>query len=141
MNDYSLELDLRIDWSEIDLFGHVNNVAILKYIQAARVNYLEKLGLMPFSHEKDIVPILAYTGCQFRKPLFYPGHVTIRSRIDSVGNTSFRILHKMINDRDEVIAESEDILVTYNPHKQERLAIPDDLRDIIEKLENRKFSK
>ncbi len=46
MELFPLKLRLRIDWSEIDLFGHVNNVATLKYVQAARVNCLEALGLM-----------------------------------------------------------------------------------------------
>ena len=43
MDDYATKLDLRIDWSEIDSFGHINNIAIMKYIQAARVNYLESV--------------------------------------------------------------------------------------------------
>ena len=29
-------LTLRIDWSELDLLGHVNNVAISRYFQAGR---------------------------------------------------------------------------------------------------------
>ena len=84
MNNPSIKLDLRIDWSEIDLFGHINNVAILKYVQAARVNYLEMIGLMQSKAELQIGPILASTSCQFRKPLFYPGQVTIYSNVDSI---------------------------------------------------------
>ena len=29
------QITLRIDWSELDLFGHVNNVAFHKYAQTA----------------------------------------------------------------------------------------------------------
>lgn len=39
MDNYNTSLELRIDWSEMDLFGHVNNVAFFKYVQASRVNY------------------------------------------------------------------------------------------------------
>jgi hypothetical protein len=28
MNDFSVKLEFRIDWSEIDLLGRVNNLAI-----------------------------------------------------------------------------------------------------------------
>lgn len=35
------ELNLRIDWSELDLFGHVNNVMYAKYMQASRVHFME----------------------------------------------------------------------------------------------------
>ena len=39
-------LTLRVDWSEMDLFGHINNVMYAKYIQSARVNFVEKIGIM-----------------------------------------------------------------------------------------------
>ena len=42
---HPLRLSLRIDWSELDAYGHVNNVMIMKYMQAARVHYWEELGL------------------------------------------------------------------------------------------------
>ena len=32
METPSLKLELRIDWNELDLFGHVNNLSIQKYI-------------------------------------------------------------------------------------------------------------
>ena len=31
MKAYSTQMRLRIDWSEVDSFGHVNNLAILRY--------------------------------------------------------------------------------------------------------------
>lgn len=30
MDDYKVKSEIRIDWSEIDLFGHINNLAIPK---------------------------------------------------------------------------------------------------------------
>lgn len=84
MKEFSIKLELRIDWSEIDLFGHVNNLAILKYVQAARVNYLESIGLMQLQAETGIGPILASISSQFRKPLFYPGSVTVYSKVDLI---------------------------------------------------------
>lgn len=44
--DYKTEINLRIDWSDIDLLGHVNNVSYFRYIQASRVNYLELTGFL-----------------------------------------------------------------------------------------------
>jgi acyl-CoA thioester hydrolase len=139
MNDSSIKLELRIDWSEIDLFGHVNNLAIMKYVQAARVNYLELIDLMQLQTEKKIGPILASTNCQFRKPLFYPGQVTVYSRVDSIKNTSFRIQHRMYNDKHEVSAEAHDIIVFYDFNKNTKLPIPEAIRRKIESLESQDF--
>jgi len=134
MEGSNVKLELRIDWSEIDLFGHVNNLAILKYIQAARVNYLEMIGLMQLQSEIKIGPILASTTCQFRKPLFYPGQVKIYSKVDRIKNTSFVLQHEIINDKDEIIAEAQDIIVFYNFDKNTKLIVPDEIKDKIIEL-------
>ena len=95
---WPIQLELRIDWSELDLFGHVNNVAIMKYFQAARVLYLEKIGLMQSQAETKIGPILASATCQFRKPLHYPGRVVVHCRVDLVKSSSFRIAHRLVDE-------------------------------------------
>jgi acyl-CoA thioester hydrolase len=134
MDRSPLKIELRIDWSEIDLFGHVNNIAILKYVQAARVNYLEAIGLMQSQAEAKIGPILASTSCQFCKPLFYPGQVTVHSTVDEINNSSFRIRHAIFNNGNEIAAEAQDIIVLFDFRKQNKLTIPNSLRERIEKL-------
>lgn len=131
MNGSKLKLELRIDWSEIDVLGHINNLAILKYIQAGRVNYLESVGLLPLKAEKRTGPIIASTTCQFRKPLFYPGKVTVYSKVDLIKNTSFRIQYEVLNDDAEIVAEAHDIIVFYDFDKNTKLVLPEDIKDII----------
>ncbi|HYH02386.1 MAG TPA: acyl-CoA thioesterase [Bacillota bacterium] len=134
-----LQLELRIDWSEIDLFGHVNNLAIMKYVQAARVNYLEQVGLMQLQAEAKQGPILASTSCQFRKVLFYPGQVRVNSKVAYIKNTSFQMQHEVFNDHHELIAEVQDIIVFFDFVDNTKLTIPAELREKFEQLENRKF--
>ncbi len=128
MKGHSTKLELRIDWSEIDLFGHVNNLAIMKYVQAARVRCLESIGLMQSQMEQKTGPILASISCRFRKPLFYPGRVSVYSKVDEIKNTSFRIQYEIYDEQNEIAAEAQDIIVLYDFVKGTKLAIPDDLR-------------
>ncbi len=130
-------LALRIDWSEIDAFQHVNNVAIMKYVQAARVNYLEQVGLMQLQAETKIGPILASTGCQFRQPLFYPGQVIINSHVEWIKNTSFKLTHQILNDRHEVAAEAEDIIVFYDFKRNTKLPIPDTIKSAMDQTKEK----
>jgi acyl-CoA thioester hydrolase len=132
MNDFTHKFDLRIDWSEIDQFGHVNNLAILKYIQSARVNLLEQMELMQLQAEKKKGPILASMNSQFRKPLFYPGNVSVLSKVNWIKNSSFSILHKVVDENDETAAEVQDIIVFYDFIKNSKLNLPDDIREKIE---------
>ena len=132
-------MELRIDWSEIDAFGHVNNLSILKYIQAARVNYLEIIGLMQMQATIKIGQILASTTCQFRKPLFYPGQVTIYTSVDNVKNSSFHVQHQIMNDKKELVAEAQDIIVFYDFNKNAKLNIPNEIKEKIAELEETDF--
>ena len=74
---------LRIDWSDIDAFGHVNNVAILRFVQSARVTLWETTGVLP-STSHGLLPMLASTACRFMVPLRYPGTVTLRTTISFI---------------------------------------------------------
>ena len=139
MKNSQVKLEIRIDWSEIDLFGHVNNLAILKYIQAARVNYLEIIGLMQLQSTIKIGPILASTTCQFRKPLFYPGVVMIYTKVVAIKNTSFHFRHEIVNDKDDVIAEAQDIIVLYDFNKNTKILIPGEIKSKIIDLEGSSF--
>jgi acyl-CoA thioester hydrolase len=127
-------LELRIDWSEIDAFGHVNNLAIMRYVQTSRVECLGSVGLMQSQMDAGVGPILASIHCQFRKPLFYPGCVTVFTRIEAIRTTSFHVRHEIHNDRGELAAEAVDVLVLYDFERKVKAAIPAELRVRLEKL-------
>ena len=137
MHDFPVKLQLRIDWSEMDLFGHVNNVSYFKYIQASRVNYWEISLLSKLFDEKKIGPILLSTGCQFIKPLFYPGNIVIESRIEFIKNTSFGIHHHILNDKNEIAAEAHDVIVTFDFNRYEKVPVPDIFRKAVAAIEGR----
>ena len=132
MIDYAITMQLRIDWSELDSFGHINNLAILRYAQTARLNYLEALGMMAYHEETGLGPVLASTHCQFRRQLFYPGNVTIRSLVDQVNTTSFHMRHAVLNDAGECCAEMHDVLVMYDFNKKVKHALPQAFREKLE---------
>ena len=129
MTAYTTSMRLRIDWSEVDSFGHVNNLAILRYAQTARLNYMEETGMMRFHTETGIGPVLASTSCQFKKQLFYPGHVTVNSLVDHIKNTSFHMRHTVLNVDHECVAEMHDVLVMFDYKKNIKQRIPEIFRE------------
>lgn len=137
--EHPTTLQLRIDWSELDLFGHVNNISFFKYIQAARVNYWEQIGLNKSYKETNIGPMLASCKCDFKSPLFFPGTVTIHSRVDFIKNTSFGISHQLFDQNGQLVAEALDIIVLFDFNQNIKQEIAADLRAAIETLEDRKI--
>ena len=134
-----MRLELRIDWGELDVLGHVNNLQIMKYVQAARVNHLEKVGISQLHAEQNVGAILASIHTQFLKPLFYPGNVTVFSRVEYIKTSSFKIHYEIYNDKNELAAEAQDILVLYDFDRKHKLAIPSDLRKKFEEIEKKIF--
>lgn len=118
------QITIRIDWSELDLFGHVNNVAFHKYAQTARLNYVDAIGLMKLHQIHNIGFMVAETNCQFKKELLFPGNINIQTQIDFVKNTSFALQHTMTNDAGELVAIAKDVLVVFDFNKKEKEIIP-----------------
>jgi len=137
--DFKVKLNLRLDWSEMDLFGHINNVMYMKYIQASRVNYWESISLMKHFESGGIGPILLSTSCLFKKPLHYPGNILVQVRMEFIKNTSFGLHHQILNEENEVCAEAKDIIVMYDFSRNEKVPVSGEMRDVIEKLEEKKF--
>ena len=70
--------NLAVDWGDVDSLGHVNNLALMRYVQAARVHYFESVGL-PVGAGQAEGPILAHIACRFCTPLFYPDTVEVHT--------------------------------------------------------------
>lgn len=132
MDSTEQRLEVRIDWSEVDAFGHVNNLAILKYAQAARVHFLDAIGLMQSQAEEGVGPILASINGQFFKPLFFPGNVTVLSKVTEIKNTSFVMLHQIRDEVNEIAAEVRDVIVYYDFRTEKKKPIPEDLKESLQ---------
>jgi len=137
--DFPVKLDLRIDWSELDLFGHVNNVMFFKYVQASRVNYWNTVGLLDHYDKDQMGPMLLSCNCQFKKPLFFPGNITVQARMEFIKNTSFGLHHQILNESNETVAEANDVIVMFDYKKSGKVSFPASVRSVVEKLENKVF--
>ena len=120
--------NIRIDWSDLDVFGHVNNVAFFKYIQAARVNFCESIGLTSLNEKHKLSFIVATTNCTFKKPLHFPGEIKVISQVEWIKNSSFQLNHIIYNPNGEIAAEGSDILVLFDYQKNEKSMITDELK-------------
>jgi acyl-CoA thioester hydrolase len=137
--NFPCTLKLRIDWSEQDLFGHVNNVMFMKYIQAARINYWEAVGIYQDFPTTGIGPMLVAISCQYKKPLHFPGSIVVHTRMKFIKTTSFSLHHQVRNMNNELCAEAEDVMVVFDFNKNEKVQFPDDIRKKVEDLEGREI--
>jgi len=136
---FPVKLSLRLDWSEMDLFGHINNVAYFKYIQASRVHYWELTGVAASFAQTRVGPILLSTNCQFISPLHYPGNIIVEARMEFIKNTSFGIHHRILSPAGLVAAEAHDVIVNYDFNLNQKTPVSTLFRQAVEEIEGRVF--
>ena len=117
-------LKLRIDWSELDLLGHVNNVSIVKYCQAARIEYVTGVGLA-LTPGMEFGPIEAATSLQFLKQLRYPGMVSIYTFVKETKHTSFILEHHIYREDGQLAVVCTEVIVCFDFVNQVKVPIPD----------------
>ena len=120
----------RIDWSDLDLLGHVNNLAFSKFIQAARVEYCGHVGLEVYPG-MTTGPILAASRVQFLAQLYFPGNVRILTRCKKAGSTSIVMEHALYSDDGTLCAVAEDVVVRYDFAAKTKLPLGDAIREKI----------
>ena len=127
-----MKKSFQIDWSEIDAFGHINSLVILKYVQSMRVEYCTKTKLLVQGNAH--APILINISCQYLAPLYFPGEVTVQADLKRIGETSVMTEYLLFNDKGETVARAEDVIVYYDYEGKKKIPIPDDVRKALEKL-------
>ena len=132
-------LSLRVDPSDLDAYGYVNAMAVVKYFQAARIHYWEEAGIRAFQQEQGIGPLVVSCNMTATTPLFYPGQVQIRSRMSRIGTCSFTMNHELSNWESKIAIVAEETMVMFNYASKEKYCIPQFIRDRVQKLEGDEF--
>lgn len=126
---YKLELQLRIDWSDLDMYKHVNNISFMRYMQSGRVNFWEASGIYKMYENSNMGTMLVSTHCDFKKSLYYPGKAIVKTKLDFIKNSSFGLRHLILDETNEICAEGKDVVVCYDFDKDKTFKIPEDLRE------------
>ena len=80
------ELTLPILWGDMDSLGHVNNTVYFKYMEQARVSWIDAVH-GSVGDEKE-GPVIANAFFNFYRPLVFPGDIVVKLYVAGPGNTS-----------------------------------------------------
>lgn len=149
--DYRVVVSWPVQWGDQDAYGHVNNTVYFRWVETARIKYMERLfaeespaaGGGPLSEqepvaERELEPILAAISCNYRRQVTYPDTVRIAMRVTRIGRSSIRMEHKLWSDAQQaVVADGEGTVVTFDYAANKSLPVPAAMRAAIVRLEAR----
>ncbi len=111
---------LRVRWSDVDAYRHVNNVKYVEYFQEARLRYLMRMHQDGDEFGEIVV---ARTDVDYKRPLFFRlAPYEVHSWVGHVGQSSFVIAAEIRDpdaaERDQLLATSRSVLVGFDRSTQ-----------------------
>jgi|UniRef100_UPI004047C9AF acyl-CoA thioester hydrolase len=80
------ETVMEIRWGDMDAFGHVNNTIYFRYMEQARIEWMNALGYGVASSDESMLMVNGF--CNFYQQLTYPGDIVVKTFIGAVGKSS-----------------------------------------------------
>ena len=104
----------QVRWSDMDPFGHVNNVAYLTYLEEARVDMLFVHAAQSGGEALAGGVVVAEHQIRYRAPLvFRPEPVRVETWVSHLGNSSFTLDYE-VRDDEMLFATARSVLVPYD---------------------------
>jgi acyl-CoA thioester hydrolase len=112
-----------------------------RYVETARLEYLEQVGGGNFSARED-VPVVAHLALNFRQPVVYPAQLLVGVRVPEVRTRSFVMecalfLESGEQNENVVVADGTSVIVWIDKRTGGAVALPEALREAITRFEGR----
>jgi len=120
-----------VRFCDLDVIGHVNNLAMGSYFENARVALVRRV--FPNWPNCETLFVLVQTRFDYFYELHYPAQLRIGTRLLSFGKSSMRLGAALFHG-DDVIAQSTTVSVLINTQTRKPVLVPDSLRQAITEL-------
>jgi acyl-CoA thioester hydrolase len=129
------ESSLVVRWGDLDAFGHVNNAHYFRFMEQARVEWLEELHLFPSvdraAPAAATAPqvVVASLSCNFKVPILYPATLALSLFTGRIGRSSLATWHEIRSADGSVLhADGAATLVWIDTHSGRPVPLPDSVR-------------
>ena len=123
------EYACHVRFSDVDVYGHVNNVKYFEYYQEARIDFLRS---MRSDDEPHLATVVARIDVDYRRPiLFRPEPYVVRTWVTRVGTSSYSLASD-ISDEHTVLSRAEAVLVAFDMGTQRSRPLRDAERLVLE---------
>jgi acyl-CoA thioester hydrolase len=120
-----------IRWGDMDAYGHVNNTVYFRYMEQARVEWIESLQVAVRPGGEG--PVIINASCTFLVPMSYPGMVEVRTFVGEPGRSSVMTYVEMRLEGDErIYAEGAAKVVWMDTQTGKSVHLPPHVRASLE---------
>jgi acyl-CoA thioester hydrolase len=121
---------VHVRFSDVDAYGHVNNVKYFEYLQEARISLLAGVD-RDLSEAQGTSMVVAQTDVDYRRPILFRAEpYDCRSWVTRIGTTSMTI-ESEIRDGESVLARARVVTVWFDPETQRPTEPPEAIRETL----------
>ncbi|SNT29175.1 acyl-CoA thioesterase [Actinacidiphila glaucinigra] len=119
-------------WSDMDAFGHVNNVVFLRYLEEARIDFMFRLAPGEGSESFTGGSVVARHEIDYLRPLVHRHEpVTVETWVTKLTAASLTVAYE-VKDAEAVYVRASTVVVPYNLEKGRPRRITAEERSFLE---------
>ncbi len=143
LSDYLFQSSYKVLWGQMDAARHVNNLVYLKWAEAARIEYFEKMNMATgFTGEGGQTgPILGWQECKYIFPMTSPDVAIVGIKTTEILKDRFILESSIFSEKHgRIAAVSRQSVIPYDYKNLRKTALPESWKKAIEILEKRTFN-
>jgi acyl-CoA thioester hydrolase len=129
LSTYPIHLPMELRFGDLDPLRHLNNVAVARLYEEARVRFLDESGAREGLEAKHRF-VIAELSIQYLAEGFYPDPVVVGTGVLRVGGSSFILAHTLFQNG-RCIGTSDGVLVHVNWEEGGARRLPDAVRAVL----------
>lgn len=121
---YYHSLPIQIRFNDVDRYGHVNNNSYFAYYDLGKEEYLRNVLKVDY-RKAEVVPVIANINADFIQPIFYGDEIVIETRVSHIGQKSFTLKQRAINQKTGcIVCQCSTVMVCFNLTTQTSAELP-----------------
>ena len=128
--------DCHVRFSDVDVYGHVNNVKYFEYYQEARIAFIQSLDepLLDPSAESTMRQVVARIDVDYKRPiLFRPEPYVVETWVTRIGTSSYDLSCRIVDAEGDTLYSRADVsLVAFDLGTQRSRPLTDEERSRLE---------
>ncbi len=121
---------IHVRYADLDTLLHVNNVAIMQYVETARTGYYRETGIWDGTMSGGFGMVVASVHIDYLVSIQFDDQVRVGIRTAHVGGKSLRFQFQVESaDGETAFARGETVMVAYNHAENKSRRVPQDWRE------------
>ncbi|MFY3791660.1 acyl-CoA thioesterase [Ureibacillus sp. MALMAid1270] len=113
--EFSFHTEVKVRFSETDMYGHLNNTVPFVYFEEARIEFFKHIGFDTWSSaESEKIVVVADLQCDFVKQVYFDEILRIYVKAAHIGTSSVDIHYLAKNSENQPVFTGRGAVVQIN---------------------------